>query len=335
VPGPAGNTVASAGNDGTVSLTNLRSAVYGPRVDLKLPPRVSHFRFGPNDELLCNDSFTTETSFSHRESAWIYNLETGRAEHFENSTPWRRVSEMALTPDGTSLLLGHSEGKITIHRRDAPGAFETWDLKEKDFVDQLEFAPDERTLIVRLGRTPGSFRLYDYFTRERLDRDSTRPADEPIVLSRSGRWLVTNQARIGFVWDLRSPAVSAREFVSANSIFALAVSPDESLFASGGESRTIALRRFPTGTVQKELISHQAFVTTLAFSPDGRSLLSGDLAGTVKVWSVQSGRFLFDLARLARKIERIEFSPSGRYLAYSAYHGPLVVLDLQKLKAED
>jgi WD40 repeat protein len=69
--------------------------------------------------------------------------------------------------------------------------------------------------------------------------------------------------------------------------------------------------------------------------PLGSSLLSGDLAGTIKIWSVQTGRFLCDLAHLERKIERIEFSPSGRYLAYSAYHGPLVMYDLRRLQAGD
>jgi hypothetical protein len=55
------------------------------------------------------------------------------------------------------------------------------------------------------------------------------------------------------------------------------------------------------------------------------------MAGTVKVWSVRTGRFLCDLAHLERKIERIQFSPSGRYLAYSAFHGPIVVYDMRGL----
>jgi eukaryotic-like serine/threonine-protein kinase len=330
----AGNTVASAGNDGTVNLTDLRSAVQGPRLDLKVPPQISQFQFGPNDELLCTDTGTAKGGRGPGDNAWIYNLEAGRVEHFDSPTHLR-LSGVALTPDGTTLLLGHDDGKITIRRRSAPGIVETWDLKGKNFVDQLDFMPDGRSLILRFGSSPGDLRVYDFSTRERLDRYPSRPADDPSVLSRSGRWLVSKQARIGSVWDLQSPASASHEFISANTIFALAVSPDESLFASGGDDRTIALRSLPTGDVQKELIGHEAFVTNLAFSPDGHSLLSGDLAGTVKVWSVRTGRFLCDLAHHERKIERIQFSPSGRYLAYSAYHGPLVVYDLRGLQAGD
>jgi WD40 repeat protein len=164
---------------------------------------------------------------------------------------------------------------------------------------------------------------------------SGREIGEPSVLSRSGDWLVASGDRKGSVWNLQSRPFLAQRFAYPHRIFALAVSPDDKLVASGGDDRTIALRGLPTATVQKELIGHEAFVTALAFSPDGRTLLSGDLAGTIKVWSVPTGRFLFDLAHQVRKIERIEFSPSGRYLAYSAYHGPLVYFDLQKLRAGD
>jgi WD40 repeat protein len=252
---------------------------------------------------------------------------------------------MTLTPDGRTLLLGHHHGKITIHARQTPHTSETWDLhwdpypeghpESKTIIDQLEFAPDRRTLIVRIGDSAGSLRLYDYLKRKQLDQFPTQTVDEPVVLSRSGRWLAGKLGRVGSLWDLRSQASSGRQFDSANTILALAIAPDEQVFASGGEDRKISLRGLPDGLVQKELIGHQAFVTCLTFSPDGRTLLSGDLAGTVKVWSVQTGRFLCDLAHQAQKIKRIQFSPSGRYLVYSAYQGPLVVFDLRKLKADE
>jgi WD40 repeat protein len=324
-----------------LSLTDLRP-VEGPRVDVPIPSQVSQFHFGSNDELLCTDKAIDFRALW--QNAWIGNLETGHAEHFVHLTPWF-LGGMALTHDGAVLLLGHSQGKITIHQRNSPERFETWDLHwdpqpdvpadRKESIDQLDLTPDGHTLIVRMGDNPGSLRLYDYPTRKPLEQFGTQMAEAPCVLSRSGRWLVSKDGRTGSVCDLRSPVFSARGFSSIHSILALAVSPDESLFASGGDGRTIELRSLPMGAVQKELIGHEALVTALAFSPDGRSLLSGDLAGTVKIWSVETGRFLCDLAHLERKIERIQFSPSGRYLAYSASLGPLVAYDLRRLHAGD
>ncbi len=330
----AGNTVASAGNDGTVSLTDLRSAVEGPQANWEVPWLASQFRFGPNDELMWTDRATRGTGYSPAGNANIANLETGRREHWGKYAAWG-ISGITLTPDGTELLLGHEQGKITIHPRNRTHPGNTWDFNAKGYVEQLDFTPDGRTLIVRFEGNPGELRLYDYATRKRLDRYPGRLVGEPSVLSRTGRWVVSRGDRVGYVWDLRSPAFSIHEFAYANRILALAVSPDERQFASGGDDRKIALRSLPTGAVQKELIGHEAFVTSLAFSPDGRTLLSGDLAGTVKVWSVRTGRFLFDLSHRVRKSERIEFSPSGRYLAFSAYMGPILVYDLQGLKGGD
>jgi WD40 repeat protein len=341
----AGNTVASAGNDGTVSLTDLRSAVEAHRVELKDEPEAealtrqsSQFRFGRNDELLYTDRTVPGPSFSGG-NAWVRNLETGRVEHW-NRDPATGISGMALTPDGTALLLGHERAAITIRYRN-PRRGDSWGLKGegyvqlKDYVEQMDFLPDGRTLIVRFEGKPGELRFYDFSTRKWLDRYPTRLASNPSVLSLSRRWLVTQANLVGTVWDLQSQPFATRDFPFSNDILALAVAPDDSLFASGGGDRKIALRSLPTGAVQKELIGHEAFITSLAFSPDGRSLLSGDLAGTIKVWNVRTGRFLFDLAHLDRKIERIEFSPSGRCLAYSAYHGPFLVYDVRALQTGD
>ena len=198
----------------------------------------------------------------------------------------------------------------------------------------MDFTPDGRILDRPYRRQSGHI-CGSTIAALNTVADSGREIGEPSVLSRSGHWLVASGDRMGSVWDLQSQPFLTHRFAYPHQILALAVSPDDKLFASGGDDRTIALRGLPTGAVQKELIGHEAFVTALAFSPDGRTLLSGDLAGTIKVWSVPTGRFLFDLAHRVRKIERIEFSPSGRYLAYSAYHGPIVVFDLRKLQADD
>lgn len=327
-----GNTVASAGNDGTVSLTDLRSAVRdGPLAGFESPWLVSQFRFGPHDELLWGDRATLGESYTPGGNGWVTNLETG---HTEKWTSGDSTSGIALTPDGAGVLLGNDHGSMTTLHPQRPR--ETWDFKANGHLEQIDFAPDGRTLIVRFQSGPDGFRMYDYPTHGRLDRPPSGLVGNPTTFARCGWWLVTNGDRMGSVWDLRSPASPAHTFAYSNLILALAVSPDGKLFASGGDDRKIALRSLSTGAVQNELIGHQAFVTSLAFSPDGRTLLSGDLSGMTKVWSVPTGRYVCDLAHDARrKSEHIEFSPSGRYLAYAAYHGPLIVLDLWKLRADE
>jgi eukaryotic-like serine/threonine-protein kinase len=329
-----GNTVASAGNDGTVSLTDLRSVVRdGPLAGFESPWLMSQFCFGPHDELLWGDRATQLEGYTPGGNGWVTNLVTGRTEKWE---AWDSTGGIARTPNGADVLFGNDHGKMTIRHRRSQRPRETWDFKANGYLEQIDFAPDGRNLVVRFQFGPDGFRVYDYPTHQRLDRPPSGLVGNPTTFARSGWWLVTNGDRMGSVWELHSPASPAHTFAYPNVIRALAVSPDGKLFASGGDDRKIALRRLPTGAVQKELIGHDAFVTSLAFTPDGRTLLSGDLSGMIKVWSVSTGRFICDLTHDARrKSEHIEFSPSGRYLAYAAYHGPLIVLDLSKLKADE
>jgi eukaryotic-like serine/threonine-protein kinase len=328
-----GKSVASAGNDGTVSLTDLFSGARGPRMDWQAPSPCSQFRFGPHDEFLWTDRATVGDGYTPGGNVSLLNLETKTEKHWDKSVA-NGLSGFVMTPDGSELLTGHELGKIQIHRRHSSEPAGNWDLKATSYVDQLEFLSDGRTLVVRLEPGSDDLRFYDYPTRKRLDRYPTRPIREALVVSRSGRWLAANGDRVGYVWDLRAPAFSLHEFASPDNILALAVSPDDRLLASAGVDRKIALRSLPTGAIQSELIGHEAFVTSVAFSPDGRTLISGDLCGNIKIWSVVTGRLLFDLLNVPTKIERIEFSPSGRYLAYSAYHGPVVIFDLQRLKTD-
>jgi WD40 repeat protein/serine/threonine protein kinase len=332
--GGAGNTVASAGNDGTVSLTELQPVVEGPEAHQHHTWLASQFCFGPHDELLWTDRATLGEGYTRGGDGWLWNLETGSEENWGKAYA-EGIACIAITPDGKEVLLGHEHGKMTNRRRHSSISGQGWDFHGSGDLEQLDFAPDGRTLIVRMQYGSDNVRLYDYPTGRRIDRPPSGVRGTANTFARHGNWLVTNGDRMGSVWDLRSPAGPAHTFGYTGIIRALAVSSDERLFASGNEERKIILRRIPTGTVEKELLGHEAIVSSLAFSPDGRTLISGDVAGAIKVWNVQSGRFLFDFTHRERKIERIEFSPSGRYLAYSAFHGPLVVFDLHRLHSED
>ena len=209
VPDPVRNALASAGNDGTVSLTDTRTGAEGPRVDLHVLPRVFQFNLQNNDELLCSDKRSQFENNGPGHHAWIYSLETGEREQFRDTIE-DRLSGMTLTPDGKSLLLGHHHGKITIHTRQVPHTFETWDLhwdpypkghpEQKTTIDQLEFAPDGRTLIVRIGDSAGSLRLYDYWmqTARSISNSDGRRTRRALTLR---RWLAGKLGRVGSLWD--------------------------------------------------------------------------------------------------------------------------------------
>jgi hypothetical protein len=74
----------------------------------------------------------------------------------------------------------------------------------------------------------------------------------------------------------------------------LAVAPDGSLLATGGEDRAVTLRNLPTGQAVRVLSGHSESIRTVAFSPDGKLLASGGNDSrppcVVELWDVATGK---------------------------------------------
>src|SRR3954470_13165761 len=57
-------------------------------------------------------------------------------------------------------------------------------------------------------------------------------------------------------------------------LYAVAISPDGALVASGGRDHAVKLWDYATGTPVRTLEGHKGMVLRLAFSPDGKTLAS-------------------------------------------------------------
>ena len=66
----------------------------------------------------------------------------------------------------------------------------------------------------------------------------------------------------------------------------IALAPDGSVLAIGGDDGKIALYRLGRDKPFRELAGHRGFVTALAFSPDGSKLLSASEDTTMLIWDV-------------------------------------------------
>ena len=83
------------------------------------------------------------------------------------------------------------------------------------------------------------------------------------------------------------------------SIQALALSPDGTVLASGGEGADIVLWSAEDGTELARWVGHEGGVTALAFHPTAEVLVSGGGAGGAKLWSldlIRQGLLRLDLA---------------------------------------
>ncbi len=77
------------------------------------------------------------------------------------------------------------------------------------------------------------------------------------------------------------------EIANGVRVFAMALSPDGTLLATGDASGAVRLWDLPTGTPLARLVGHEHMIFSLDFSPDGHGLITGGPDGTVRIWDLR------------------------------------------------
>jgi WD40 repeat protein len=118
---------------------------------------------------------------------------------------------------------------------------------------------------------------------------------------------------------------------SLGAVFAVALSPDRKLVATGGRTGKpvengpsggeVILWDVATKRERTTLFGHTSWVTSVAFSPDGKLLATAGLDHTVKVWDVLSGKETVSFPRQTDDIGRVAFSADGRILVTAMRYG--------------
>lgn len=102
-----------------------------------------------------------------------------------------------------------------------------------------------------------------------------------------------------------------------DSVFAVALSPDESRLATGGADR--AIRVYDMATQQQQLIieDHADWVMDVAWAPDGAKLASASRDKTSKVFDAKTGDSLVTFNGHGNSVYGVGFSPDGKLVVTS------------------
>lgn len=102
----------------------------------------------------------------------------------------------------------------------------------------------------------------------------------------------------------------------ANSIAAIALSPDGKFFASGSYDRTVKLWHLGTGALVSTFEGHLAPVLSVVFSLDGHTLISGSVDDSIRLWNVADGTLNTKLTASTASVMAlsVEISPDGQAL---------------------
>ena len=221
---------------------------------------------------------------------WIYDM----AIHHEvalltESTG--RISGVAFSPDGSSIVSGYDSGDILV-----------WDVKtgkrkqtlptEQEWVSSVAFSPDGKIIAsggaCMEGLCPG-ITLLDSQTGEQL-----------------------------------------KSFGGGDTTLSVCFSPDGKTLASSGDEwdSNIRLWEVQTGELLKTLKKRTAFedfegrdVNSAVFSPDGNMIASGSGNGTIRLWNAHTSEFIKYLEGHTKSVNSVVFGPNGNTLMSTGEDG--------------
>jgi WD40 repeat protein len=320
---PDGNTIATAGKDGTVRLWDPRSG--DPRSVLRSrTDEVNWVAFPPDGRTLA--------TAGDDQTIKLWDAETGRLKSTLTGHHGEVVAVL-FTPDGRRVLSGGRDGRIIL-----------WDLAAGREADSfvlpvgnlqcLAISPGAETLAVAGDRTI-VWDLEQRRERWRLDKQSNS-----VAYSHDGRILAAaGQEGVIAICDARSGRREAWIGAANGCIESIAFAPDDRHLASVIDRGILRLWDRTTGTIEM-LPTRQDRPWCVAYSPDGRAIVTSSADGDVRLWRTDR-----DLGSIAPSLpsrrdgsppvlrSAMAFARDGRTLALLDVEGTVWSYDIHRGRA--
>ena len=260
------------------------------------------------------------------------NLETGQTSRY----PQPGSNSVAISPDGRLLAMDGYDMLVWDLRKDKEYAR----LDAKVSVDpipmngaggSIAFSPDGQFLAIGTGYPYNSAPRRSDLKVWRVNEMQDDPTGKivfknnrvlsDITFTKDSAYLIaTDHGGIVRVWDTATWELTDRKFEIGSGSFAVAISWDGTLLATGARGQTI-LWDFETG--EKLRVLSGATPWSLDFSPDGRTLVSGSRNHNVILWDVATGMQMRTFHAHADAVKGVAFSHDGNTLATIGSEGVL------------
>jgi WD40 repeat protein len=225
----------------------------------------------------------------------------------------------ALALDGTTLAAGTADGNILL-----------WDLKKLQEPRRLAQEGGVFCLALAAGGKflvssgePRGLRVWD-LAAGRVVREVPTEVVAALAFAPDGRTLAAGDYDNHVTrWDFARgtplpPPLEGHRRVPArsrNGVTALAFRPDGKRLASGGADATARVWDAETGKELLRLDGHAGHVRAVAFRPDGQRLATGGADGTIRQWDLAGGREVRPTAEPAGPVLGVSVAPDGRTFA--------------------
>jgi WD40 repeat protein/ABC-type oligopeptide transport system ATPase subunit len=238
------------------------------------------------------------------------------------------VNAVAYTLDGKMLASAGADGIVKIWS--AQSGHELMTLKgHADNVMSVAYAPDGQTLAS--ADAYGTVKVWNVRNRrELMTLKGHTDSVWSVAYAPDGKTLASgSDDGTVKVWDIRSGQELATLKGHIGSVNALAYAPDGQTLASAGTDGTVKLWNARSGQEVIPLRGHVESVNAVMYAPDGQALASASDDGTVKVWDAQIGQELVTLKGHTSKVLSVAYAPDGQTLASAGADGTVKVWDIR------
>jgi len=208
------------------------------------------------------------------------------------------IVSLAFNPSGDLLATGGMDTQILLWNPENGELHGDSLLGHQNSVNDLAFSPDGQQLV------------------------SVGCATATSSVCESGQILL---------WNLEgTPVLMGQIDAHDRDIYAVAISPDGSQFATASTDETVQLWDLESGErVGEPLMGHEFGATSLAFSPDGKLLASGGFDHNIMLTDQESRQRVGPLLEGHQgEVNTVAFSPDGNWLLSGSHDGLLYLWPL-------
>ncbi len=157
-------------------------------------------------------------------------------------------------------------------------------------------------------------------------------ADGSTIVAAAGEPSLFGEATL---CDVKTGKVLRKFTGHKDSLYAVAISPDATVLATGSYDQQIKLWDAATGKELRTLVGHNGAIFDLAFHPKGKILASASGDRTIKLWKVANGARLDTLSQPLKDQYTLAFSPDGKHLAAGGVDNRVRIYGISASAAEN
>ncbi|MCC5664434.1 CHAT domain-containing protein [Nostoc sp. CHAB 5784] len=311
---PNGNTIASASDDGTVKLWDLKGKLLHTFQGHQNP--VLSVVFSPDSNTIASVSpYGLDTTVE------LWDLK-GKLQHTLEGVQKGFIS-MVFSPDGNTIASANTDGTVKL-----------WDLSGKELrtfqsnqkgLTSMVFSPDSHT--IASASDDKTLKLWDLQGNLLQNFQGHQDKVTSVVFSPDGNTIASSSDdRTVKLWDLSGKELHTFQG-NQKGLTSMVFSPDGNTIASASDDKTVKLWDLQ-GNLLQNFQGHQDKVTSVVFSPDGNTIASSSDDRTVKLWDL-SGKELHTFQGNQKGLTSMVFSPDGNTIASSGYDGTVKLWDLK------